>query len=84
MTETLVNGYSSESTPRELSNEYQHDRVSMILKDFCILVLSTNVGSALVGLKYLMKSMLGALCSSSLQNIGVGIKSALKARPLMH
>ena len=27
MTETLANGYLSESTPRELSNEYQHDRV---------------------------------------------------------
>ena len=28
MTETLANGYSSESTRQELSNEYQHDRVS--------------------------------------------------------
>ena len=27
MTETLANGYSSESTHQELSNEYQHDRV---------------------------------------------------------
>ena len=27
MTETLTQGYSSESTQRELSNEYQHDRV---------------------------------------------------------
>ena len=27
MIETLANGYSSESTKRELSNEYQHDRV---------------------------------------------------------
>ena len=27
MAETLANGYSSESTQRELSNEYQHDRV---------------------------------------------------------
>ena len=27
MTETLAHGYLSESTPRELSNEYQHDRV---------------------------------------------------------
>ena len=26
ITETLVNGYSSESPQRELSNEYQHDR----------------------------------------------------------
>ena len=51
MTKTLANGYSSESTPRELSNEYQHDRVSMFLKDFCVLVLSTNLGSALEGLR---------------------------------
>ena len=27
MAETLVYGYSSESTQQELSNEYQHDRV---------------------------------------------------------
>ena len=27
MAQTLANGYSSESTRRELSNEYQHDRV---------------------------------------------------------
>ena len=27
MTETLANGYSYESTQRELSNEYKHDRV---------------------------------------------------------
>ena len=27
LTETLANGYSSESAQRELSNEYQHDRV---------------------------------------------------------
>ena len=27
ITETLAYGYSSESTQRELSNEYQHDRV---------------------------------------------------------
>ena len=27
MTETLAYGYSSKSTQRELSNEYQHDRV---------------------------------------------------------
>ena len=27
MTETLANGYSSESTQQELSNEYQHDMV---------------------------------------------------------
>ena len=27
MTETLAHGYTSENTQRELSNEYQHDRV---------------------------------------------------------
>ena len=31
LTETLGNGYSSESAQRELSNEYQHDRVWMFL-----------------------------------------------------
>ena len=31
MTETLTNGYSSENTKRELSNEYQHDRVFIFL-----------------------------------------------------
>ena len=51
MTETLANGYSSESTQQELSNEYQHDRVSMVFKDFSILVLWTNVASALEGLR---------------------------------
>ena len=50
ITETLANGYSSESTQRELSNEYQHDRVWMVFKDFCILVLWTKVVSALKGL----------------------------------
>ena len=39
MTKTLANGYSSESTQRELSNEYQHDRVEMVLKNLCIHVL---------------------------------------------
>ena len=29
--ETLANGYLSESTQRELSNEYQHDRVQMVI-----------------------------------------------------
>ena len=39
ITETLANGYSSESAPRELSNEYQHDRVRMVFKNNCICVL---------------------------------------------
>ena len=51
MIETLANGYSSESTQRELLNEYQYDRVLMVFKDFSVLVLWTNVASALEGLK---------------------------------
>ena len=41
--------YSSKSTQWELSNEYQHDRVSMIFKNICVLVLWTKVSSALEG-----------------------------------
>ena len=50
MTEPLANGYSSESTQRELSDEYQHDRVKMVFKNLCVLVLWTKVASALEGL----------------------------------
>ena len=50
MTETLTNGYSYESTQRELSNEYQQDRVYMVFKGLCVLVLWTKVASALEGL----------------------------------
>ena len=32
MTETLAHGYSFDSTQRELSNEYQHDRVKMFFR----------------------------------------------------
>ena len=53
MTETLANGYSSESTQRELSNEYQHDMVWMVFKDLYILVLWTKLASALGGLRAL-------------------------------
>ena len=52
MTETLANGYSSESPQRELSNEYQHDRVWMVFKKICLLVLWMKVVSALEGLKH--------------------------------
>ena len=54
MTETVAYGYSSESTRRELSNEYQHDRVSMVSENLCILVLWTKVASVLVGLRMVM------------------------------
>ena len=37
MTKTLANGYSPESTQRELPNEYQHDRVKMVFKKFAFL-----------------------------------------------
>ena len=50
MTESLAHGCSSESTQWELSNEYQHDRVSMFHKNVCFLVLWTKVASALEGL----------------------------------
>ena len=54
MTETLAHGYSSESTQRELSNEYQDDRVWMVFKNCCVLVLWTKVASALEGLNLSM------------------------------
>ena len=47
MAETLANGYSSESTQREISNEYQHDRVQRVFKNLCILVLWMKVALAL-------------------------------------
>ena len=50
ITETLANGYSYESTRRGLSNEYQHDRVLMVLKNLWVLMLWTKVASALEGL----------------------------------
>ena len=50
MTKTLANGYSSESIQRELSNEYQHDRVKMIFIMFCFFVHWTKVALALEGL----------------------------------
>ena len=50
MTETLANGYSFESTRRELSNEYQHDRVQIVFKNLCVLELWMKVASALEGL----------------------------------
>ena len=48
---TLANGYSSESTHQELSNEYQHDRVKMVFENLCVLVLWTKVASAFEGLR---------------------------------
>ena len=39
MTETLAYGYSSESAQLELSDEYQHVTVFMVIKIVCTLVL---------------------------------------------
>ena len=50
MTETMANGYSYESTQKELSNEYQHDKVSMVFKDVCVCVFWMKVALALEGL----------------------------------
>ena len=50
MTETLEHGYSSESTRREVSNKYQHDKVLIVFKNLCVIVLWTKVASALEGL----------------------------------
>ena len=55
MIETMANGYSYESTQRELSNEYQHDRVQMIFKNLCVLVPWMKVASALEGLRCAFK-----------------------------
>ena len=50
MTGTLAYGYSSDSTWRELSNKYQHDRVSMVFINLCIPVHWMKAASALEGL----------------------------------
>ena len=56
ITETLANGYSSESTRRELSNEYQDNRISMVFQESCLLVLWMKVVSALEGLNHRSRS----------------------------
>ena len=43
MTETLAHGYIYDSTPKELSNEYQHDRVWMNFINICLLVHMAKV-----------------------------------------
>ena len=50
MTETLAYGYSSDSTQRELSNEYQHDRVQMVFENLSVIVIWMKVALALEGL----------------------------------
>ena len=50
LAETLANGYSSECTQQELSDEYQHGWVWMVFNNLCLLVLWMKVASALEGL----------------------------------
>ena len=42
MTETLKYGFSSKSSQQELWNEYQHDRVQMVLKNCCYCALDES------------------------------------------
>ena len=81
MTETLANGYSSESTRREQSNEYQHDRVSMVFKNICVLELWTKMDSALKGLIILTEGFLccflHAHSTSRCDTVGRGLGSAV-------
>ena len=51
MTETLENGYSSDRSQQELSNEHQNGRAYKLFDMFCILVPLMKVASGLQGLK---------------------------------
>ena len=51
----MANGYSSESTRQELSNEYQYDKVKIILMIFCFFVDWVKVTSAAEGLRTIWK-----------------------------
>ena len=59
MTETLANGYSSESTLLGLFNEYQHDSIKMVFKNLCVLVLWTKISLAVEGLILILSGKLG-------------------------
>ena len=80
MTETLVYRYSSESTQRELSNEYQHDRVWMFFEKLCVLVLWVKVPSALEGFNPQLDTLLYILippCFKSLNYLEWHIPTVL-------
>ena len=55
ITETLTYRYSSESTQRKLSYEYQHDMVPIVFINICILVHWTKVVLPLEGLSQARK-----------------------------
>ena len=68
----MAHGYSSESTGWELSNEYQHDRVKMVIKNISTFVLWTNAASALEGFKVALMSKDD--WSIGHYSIGIGIR----------
>ena len=70
MTKTLANGYSSESTRWELSNQYQDDRVYMIFKNIWMCSCSLDESSLSIGR---VKTLLYAQLSRwlSLDKLGV-------------
>ena len=68
MTETVANGYSYDSSQRELSNEYQDDRVKKIFMIFCFFVHRTKVNSASEGLSSLIiTSRIGSVTIEDLE-----------------
>ena len=68
MAVTMANGYSSESTRRELSNEYQQDRVPMVFKRNCVLVLWTKVATSSVRVKCQLYRNISFIIHASLRN----------------
>ena len=54
--EFLANGYSSDSTQQEFSNEYQHDRVQVVLKILLRPCALAKVASALERLRMVFAS----------------------------
>ena len=58
MTETLAHGHSSESIQREISNEYQNDRVRLVFNDLCLLVFWMKEALALEGMR-ILRHLLG-------------------------
>ena len=77
MTETLANGYSYESTQRELSNEYQHDRVQMLFENLCVLVLWTKVASALEGLSFFRARNITFFCQGAQLHLQKSLKGVV-------
>ena len=58
MTETLANGYSSESTLQEQSNEYQQESVHMVFKILCLLVLWGKLPTSSIRVKFKSQTIL--------------------------